>query len=713
MSTFTALNTSPAMSNQIRTASRLCMASAVSLIVAGSFVTVQPLHAQASATSSAVPIPPPLKVFDPSYMDTTVHACRDFFAFANGAWLKRDTIPAAFSSSGVTKDMTDRNEIVVRSVLDEAMATRHSEPANSTRAKLGTFYASCMDSTLAERQGVTPIRSQLAQIAAVSTRPALVAEIGALQKSGVGALFRFGPGADPKDADHYIVWISQGGLGMPDRDYYTKTDPASDSLRKKYVAHVTRSLVLAGETPASAAADARRVMALETELAKASMTRVAMRDPNATYHKTSMADLQQMAPGLDWPAYLRTVGLTVPLSFVNVEQPKFMARASTLVQTAPLEQWRAYLRYHLVAAASPWLSSAFANEDFAYGSLYSGAKQMLPRWKRCLRVTDRKIGEALGQAYVDKTFSPQAKAAAKQVIDDIRASFHDRLLALTWMSDSTRKYALTKLARMDEKVGYPDKWRDYSALHVTEGAFAQNIFAANAFEWNRVINRPGKAVDKTEWGMTVPTVNAYYDPSVNEMVFPAGALLPQTFDASGDMAANYGALGGSWAGHELTHGFDDEGRHYDADGNLRDWWLPADTSSFSEQAQRIVDQFDGYIQVDTTHVNGKLTLGENIADYGGMLTAYDALERALNRTGKRETIDGYTPEQRFFIAYAQSWREHTRPQSLLSRAATDPHAPAIWRTNGPVSNMTVFAQAFGCKPGDPMVRPQSVVPRIW
>jgi putative endopeptidase len=366
-----------------------------------------------------------------------------------------------------------------------------------------------------------------------------------------------------------------------------------------------------------------------------------------------------------------------------------------------------------VATASPWLSSAFADESFAYTSLYSGAKQMLPRWKRCLRVTDREIGEALGQAYVDRTFPPSAKAAAKQVIDDIRASFHDRLLALTWMSDSTRQYALNKLARMTEKVGYPDKWRDYSALQVTDGSFADNILAANTFEWNRVINRPGKAVDKTEWGMTVPTVNAYYDPSVNEMVFPAGALLPQTFDASGDMASNYGALGGSWAGHELTHGFDDEGRHYDATGNLRDWWQPTDTTRFNVQAQRMVDQFDGYIQVDTTHVNGKLTLGENIADYGGLLTAYDALERALKRTGKREMIDGYTPEQRFFIAYAQTWREHTRPQSLLSRAATDPHAPAEWRTNGPVSNMTAFAQAFSCKPGDPMVRPRSVVPQIW
>jgi putative endopeptidase len=401
------------------------------------------------------------------------------------------------------------------------------------------------------------------------------------------------------------------------------------------------------------------------------------------------------------------------VSYVNVAQPNFLRRAGELVSSVPIADWRAYLRYHLLSTASPWLSSDFAKEDFAYRALYSGAKEMLPRWKRCLRVTDAQLGEALGQAYVEKTFSPKAKAEAKQVIDDIRASFHDRLVNLSWMSDSTRRYALTKLARMNEKVGYPDKWRDYSALQVEDGSFAPNVFRADAFEWRRTINRPGKPVDKTEWGITVPTVNAYYDPSVNEMVFPAGALLPQTFDASGDLAANYGSLGGSWAGHELTHGFDDEGRHYDAEGNLRDWWAAEDSVRFNEQAQRVVDQFNSYIQVDTFHVNGKLTLGENIADYGGLLTAYDALERALARQGRRTTIDGFTPEQRFFIAYAQSWREHTRPEQLKTRVTVDPHAPALWRTNGPVSNMASFAKAFNCKPGDPMVRAQATVPQIW
>jgi putative endopeptidase len=684
----------------------------LSALFAG-LLTAPALSAQQSVPTSAVPIPARLKVFDPAYIDTGVNACQDFFAFANGAWVKHDTIPAAFSTSGVGKEMTDANELVVRSVLDDAMAARHTKPAASTDAKLGRYYASCMDSARAEREGVSPLKSDLAAIDRVSTRPELVREIALLQENGSNVLFDFSPNADPKDADHYIAWISQGGLGMPDRDYYTKTDPASDSLRQKYVAHVARTLSLAGEPAAAAASDARKIMALETELAKASMTRVERRDPNAIYHKTSISDLQQMSGPISWPVFFRAAGMTQQITFVNVAQPNFVRRAGELVASTPLEDWRAYLRYHLLTSAAPWLSSDFAKEDFAYRSLYSGAKEMLPRWKRCLRVTDGQLGEALGQAYVARTFSPEAKAEAKQVIDDIRGSFHDRLLALTWMSDSTRRYALGKLARMNEKVGYPDKWRDYSTLQVDDGAFAPNVFRANAFEWRRTINRPGKPVDKTEWGMTVPTVNAYYDASVNEMVFPAGALLPQTFDASGDMAANYGSLGGSWAGHELTHGFDDEGRHYDAEGNLRDWWVASDSVRFNEQAKRVVDQFSGYIQVDTLHVNGELTLGENIADYGGLLTAYDALERALARNGQRTTMEGYTPEQRFFIAYAQSWREHTRPEQLKTRVTVDPHAPAVWRTNGPVSNMPAFAKAFNCKPGDPMVRDPSTVPQIW
>jgi putative endopeptidase len=379
----------------------------------------------------------------------------------------------------------------------------------------------------------------------------------------------------------------------------------------------------------------------------------------------------------------------------------------------PLADWRAYLRYHVLETGGRWLSTPFVAEDFAFNARFTGARQPLPRWKRCLRAADNQMGEALGQASVGQTFPPEARARARQVIDDIREAFGERLAHLSWMSDSTRAQALAKLGQMGEKVGYPEQWRDYSRLQVADGPFVLNAMNATRFEWERRVNRPGMAVDTTEWEMTVPTVNAYYDPSKNEMVFPAGALVPQTFDPNADDGANYGSLGASWAGHELTHGFDDEGRHYDARGNLRDWWTSADSATFARQAQLAVQQYNGYVQVDTFHVNGSLTLGENIADYGGALVGYDALQRALQRRGRPGLIDGFTPEQRFFISYAQSFRGHTRPEQLRTRVTTDPHSPEEWRVNGPLSNMPQFAQAFGCKPGDPMVRPPEVVPHIW
>lgn len=672
-----------------------------------------PAAGQAPAGTPLPAVDRPLKVLDPAYMDTTVSACTDFFRYANGGWMARDTIPPAYSSSGVGRDMSDHNELVVRSVLDDAVAQRGSHPIASTEWKLGTFYATCMDSSATEARGAAPIRPWLAAVDRIATRTALVAEIAALQLRGANVAFRFGPDVDPHDAAHYLASFGQGGLGLPDRDYYTKTDASSDSTRRAYLAHVERMLVLAGETRSRAAADAREVLALETALAKASLTRVALRDPSATDHPMTTAALARLVPHVSWPRYFRAVGLTVGVPRVNVGEPDFMRRLDALLATAPLPRWRAYLRYHVVADAAPWLSTPFVAEDFAFSSRFSGAKELLPRWKRCLRETDGDLGEALGQAYVARTFPPEAKARATAVIDDIRAAFAERLRHLTWMSDTTRAQALDKLAKMREKVGYPDQWRDYSRLVVGDGPFVHNVANANAFEWQRTINRPGQPVDTTEWGITVPTVNAYYDPSKNEMVFPAGALVPQTFDPSADDGANYGSLGGSWAGHELTHGFDDEGRHYDAAGNLRDWWTPADSMHFTGQADKIVAQFEGYLQVDTLHVNGKLTEGENIADYGGLLTGYDALERALERDGRPGPIDGLTPEQRFFVSYAQSWRVHNRPERLRTRVTVDPHAPENWRVNGPVSNIPAFAAAFHCKPGDPMVRPADGIPQIW
>jgi putative endopeptidase len=687
----------------------------VSVLLAGAFAWLAPQSAAAQRPANMVKLSalPALKVIDTSFIDRHANACSDFFQFANGAWFARDTIPAAYSSSGVARDMTDRNELVVRSVLDEAMAARRNLPPINTKRKLGTFYATCMDSAAAEGEGVKPLEPTLNTIAAINSRADLLSTAARLQTRGTNVLFRFGPEVNSHDANHYIAAFYQGGLGLPDRDYYTKPGASADSTRRAYVAHIAKFFTLSGETPAAAHHDADRVMALETEMAKASLTRVAQRDPAATDHQMPLARFQSLTPDVRWPAYFRTVGLTAPVTTVNVGMPDFFKRVDELIATEPLDAWRAYLRYHVLAQAAPWLSSPFVNEDFAFSSRFTGARAQLPRWKRCLRAADNLMGEALGQAYVDKTVPPEAKARAKAVIDDIRAAFAQRIRKLDWMTPATKTQALNKLAKMNEKVGYPDHWRDYSALVITDGPFVNNAQRADAFEWNRTINRPGKTVDKSEWDMTVPTVNAYYDPTKNEMVFPAGALAPQTFDPKADDAANYGSLGGSWSGHELTHGFDDEGRHYDAAGNLHDWWAPADSAHFTQQANLVVKQFDSYIQVDTSHVNGSLTLGENIADYGGVLTAFDALQRALVRDGRPGLIEGFTPEQRFFLGYAQSWRSHNRPESLKSRLTVDPHAPERWRTNGPLSNDPEFAKAFGCKPGDPMVRSAALVPHIW
>ncbi|HEY7192717.1 MAG TPA: M13 family metallopeptidase [Gemmatimonadales bacterium] len=656
---------------------------------------------------------PPLKVVDVRWIDTTASACVDFSKYANGAWLEHDTIPAAYSSTGVTRDMSDRNELVVRSVLEDAAAKRNTFPPDSTPRKLGTFYATCMDSTAIETAGATPIRSWLTSIDSVTTRARLLGEIATLQIRGINVVFRYAPDVDPHDATRYLTWLYQGGLGLPDRDYYFATGAAADSTRQAFVHHIARLYQLVGQDSAAAAAAAAEVMTLETAMAQAALTRVERRDPAKTDHPMSPAQLAALTPRVAWPQYFRSIGLTAPVRKVNVTEPAFLKRVDSLLQATPLATWRAYLKYRTISEAAPWLSTPFVQEDFTFRARFSGARALLPRWKRCLREADGDIGEALGQAYVAKTFPPEARARARAVIDDIRASFRERLLHLTWMSDSTRAQALDKLARMGEKVGYPDRWRDYSRLRVAEGPFVLNVAEAAAFEWRRTVNRPGTPVDTTEWGITVPTVNAYYDPSKNEMVFPAGALMPQTFDASTDDGANYGSLGGSWAGHELTHGFDDEGRHYDAKGNLRDWWQPSDSVHFVGQAKLIEQQFNAYIQIDTFHVDGKLTEGENIADFGGVLVGYDALQKALARDGRPGLIEGYTPEQRYFLGYAQSWRSHDRPERLRTRVTVDPHAPEQWRVNGPLSNIPAFAQAFGCKDGDPMVRPKEKVPSIW
>ena len=645
-------------------------------------------------------------------LDTTCAACQNFFEFANGGWLKRATIPPAYTSWGTFNEVSDRNEAIVHQILEGDAVAMSREKRGSNAWKVGAFYAACMDSARIESLGAKPIAADLARIARVGDAEDVTEAFGELERTDGIAPFGIGTAPDMKRSSEVIAVAGQGGLGLPERDYYTRTDARSAQLRQAYVEHVQRMLALTGEPTADAAADAQRVMQLETRLAGASMTRVAMRDPNAVYHKMSLADFQKLTPHIDWTRFLREQHAPM-VSDVNVRQPEFFATLDTLVATAPAADWRAYLRWHLANEAAPSLSSAFVDEDFRFRRLLTGAKEELPRWKRCAAQTNRVLGEALGQQYVARTFTPQAKARALKMVDNLRTALREDIQGLGWMSGPTKDQALAKLDAFTRKIGYPDRWRDYSALTIEPDEYAEDLRHANEFAEARNWAKYGKPVDRSEWGMTPPTVNAYYNASMNEIVFPAGILQPPFFNPTADDAVNYGAMG-AVIGHEMTHGFDDQGRQFDAQGNLRDWWTPADAAKYTVQANRVAEQFNGYTVVDSsTHVNGRLTLGENIADLGGLTIAYRAMEKALAKDGRPGPIDGFTPEQRFFLAWAQVWRELQRPEAARTQVNTDPHAPGVWRVNGPLSNMPEFRAAWGCKEGDSMVRPDSLRARIW
>jgi len=664
--------------------------------------------ATSAAAQNAVPIQSvPL---DPANLDRSVSACTDFYQFANGGWVKNNPVPAAFSRWGSFDELAENNQGNLFTILRSAAASGNSQ-ANADLRKLGTFYSSCMDSVGAERAGAQPIKAELDRIDAVKNRAQLEAEIARLHARGVPLLFGFGAQQDFKNSTSVIAGIGQGGLSLPDRDYYLNAEKRYVDIRTNYVDHVARMLQLVGESSSQAAADAQKVMAIETGLAKPAMTRVQMRDPNALYHKMTSVELAQLAPGFNWPTFFSGEG-RADISTINVSNPEFLKAADAMLSSVPLDDWKAYLRWHLTDAAAGSLSSAFVSEDFRFGSTLSGAKEMLPRNKRCTRATDAGLRDALGQAYVAQYFTPQAKQRALEMVRNLESVFHDRLQTLGWMSDTTKVQATAKLAAFTNKIGYPDKWRDYSTLTIKPGHFLDNQVAVREYERRRTLARIGQPVDRTEWGMTPPTVNAYYNPSMNEIVFPAGIMQPPFFDPKADDAVNYGGMG-AVIGHEMTHGFDDQGAQFDAQGNLRNWWGASDLEKFKRGTGLVASQFDGYTVLDSVHVNGKLTLGENLADLGGLSVSYAALEKALAQKGRPALIDGFTPEQRFFLAWAQIWRQNITPEAQRVRINTDPHSPGEWRTNGPVSNMPQFAAAFGCKPGDAMVRPDSVRPVIW
>jgi len=669
-----------------------------------------------AAAACAPPKPKPAQAppaLDRANLDTTCAACTDFYQFANGGWLKHDTIPSAYPSWGSFYAVQDHNQEVLHQILDrDAADVASGKAAAGTAAwKVGTYYASCMDTVAIDKQGLAPLQPVFDVIAAIRQPSDLRTGMGMLEHLAGLAPWSDGAGQDAKDATQEIAVLGQGGLTLPNRDYYTKTDPASQKIRDEFVAHVTRMFQLMGDSAKVAAAEAKTVMSIETRLAKASKAPVELRDPNANYHKMSLPELYGLTPHFNWGPFFAAQGaMNVPT--IDVGQPEFFKAIDGMFVSVPVADWRTYLRWRAVHGAAFALPTAFVEENFKFSQLFSGAKENMPRWKRCINSTDGRLGELLGQEYVKEAFPPEAKARAVKIVDNLVSALHDRIQQLGWMSDSTKTQALAKLDAYTKKIGYPDKWRDYTGLHVTAGTYLANVRAGDqfnaAYDWNKI----GKPVDRTEWGMTPPTVNAYYNPLMNEIVFPAGILQPPFYNPSADDAVNYGAMG-AVIGHEMTHGFDDEGRQYDKDGNLKDWWTKADATKYNAEADKVVKQFDGYTVVDsTTHVNGKLTLGENIADFGGLTVAYAAMEKALGN-GPRTKIDGFTPEQRFFLAWAQVWRELDREQYSRMLVNVDPHSPGKWRVNGPLSNMPEFKQAWGCKDGDAMVRPDSLRPKIW
>jgi predicted metalloendopeptidase len=651
------------------------------------------------------------KPIDQSNFDTSVKPSDDFFLYANGGWIKRTEIPPEYSRWGSFPQLIEHNNDALHQIAEKAASTKASDP---TTQKVGDYYASGMNEKAIDAAKTKPLQDELAKIDAMKDRNDVLKEIAHLHMMGVNALFNFGSSQDDKDSTHDIANALQGGLGMPDRDYYTKDDEASKKLRDAYVAHVTKMLTLLGEPAEKAGEDAKKILALETSLAQASRTRVELRDPQKNYNKMTQDELQKLTPDWNWGDYFGGIGLTNP-GDINVHQPDFFKAMNAAFTSTPIDDWKTYLRWHLIGDTAPSLSTDFVNEDFNFReTTLRGTKQIKPRWKRVITAEDGEIGEAIGKLYADQYFPPAAKARALELINNLKEALADRIKSLDWMDEPTKQKALEKLAAFQVKIGYPEKWRDYSTLMIDRGPWVLNGIRAENFEAKRDINKIGKPVDRTEWGMTPPTVNAYYNPKMNEIVFPAGILQPPFFFANADDAVNYGGIG-CVIGHEMTHGFDDQGRQYDKVGNLTDWWTKESADAYEKRRKAVVDQYNEYEALPGLHVNGELTQGENIADIGGVKLAYAALQKALDKhpEERNKKIDGYTPEQRFFLAFAGIWRQKIRDEDQKLRLNTDPHSPGHFRVNGPLSDLPEFAKAFNVPDGSPMVRAAGKRADIW
>jgi putative endopeptidase len=662
-----------------------------------------PLASAETVTVSPVPR------FSVEHMDQSVRPAEDFYRFAAGSWLKNNPVPADKARWSGFDELAERNWELIHELL-EASATA-GKSATGPRRQVGDFYTSAMDTNRIEQLAFKPIEPDLRDIARLKTTRDLVRLLARFHQQGVNPLFGDGVGADAKNSSVYVYEIGQGGLSLPDRDYYLAAGFATQ--RDAFVKHVEAMFRLLGEPEAQAKRDAATVLNLETELARACKSRVDLRDPNANYNKLTVQELEQLAPSLQWKEYLAASGLGKIQQLV-VGQKEFVTALGTLVTSRPLDEWKTYLRWHVVSEASPFLHRAAAEEHFRfYGTQLRGQPQQEPRWQRAAKVIDASIGEALGQLFVEKHFPAAARIRMEEMVANIRTVFQDRLRHLSWMSDATRTKALAKFDRFTQKIGHPEVFRDYSSVVIRRDDYLGNVRRAARFESLREIARVGKAVDRREWHMSPQTVNAYFSPLQNEIVFPAGILQPPFFDVTLDDAVNYGAIG-VVIGHEITHGYDDQGRKFDADGNLNDWWTAADAAEFDARAQKVVDQYGAYEALPGLKVNGRLTLGENIADLGGTSIAYEALQRALAKNPeRRKTIDGFTPEQRFFLSLAQLWRVTWREAELRRRIVVDPHSPGQFRAIGPHVNLPEFFEAFGIHEGDRMWRPDSERAKIW
>ena len=642
---------------------------------------------------------------DTAAMNKSIDPCVDFYQYACGNWVAKNPLPSDRSRWGRFAELADRNEKVELDILQGAAAVRPGRSALDQ--KIGDLYTSCLDTATINKKGIAPINPELDRIDAL-TKADLVAEIAHLHRTGVGVFFGFGSGPDAKDSNKMIAGFRQGGLSLPDREYYLKSDAKSVEIRQRYLEHMTKMFQLVGTAATEAAAKAQLVLTLETEIAKASLDRVAMRDPNKTYHIIGVPELNTLAPGFDWAAYFKATGAPA-FATLNIGVPEVAQKLTAIMTAQPLDSVKAYFAWHVLRSAAVALPEAFENESFDFWQRYlAGVKQPRPRPNRCVAIVDRALGDLIGQKYIEQAFGPDAKAQIAKLVDGLETAMGKDIETLPWMTDATKKAALVKLKAITNNVGYPKKWRDYSKVTVSRDEFFGNLQKLGEVLYQQRIEKIGTPTDKTEWFMSTPTVNAFYSPQNNSINFPAGILQSPFFDPRRDMALNYGGVGGV-IGHEMTHGFDDQGRKFDADGNLRDWWTASDGAEFDKRAACIASEYSGFTSVDDMKLNGRLTLGENTADNGGLRVAYMALQAAMK--GREDKVDGYTPEQRLFLGFAQVWCENMSPQELRQRAMTDPHSPGRFRVNGTLQNMPEFQKAFSCKAGQPMVSENAC--RVW